>query len=325
MKQTIKNILSNLPYIKSYFHGDAIILMLHRIAPLDNKKLPENEKLKVDPKALENFIIEAKNNGYNFLSLDELYQKLIDGTFLNKKNLVITIDDGYKDNYTYGFPIFKKYQIPFCIYLCTGFLENPNMWWFSIEDFLLKNSSISLHTKKIDISNIKQKSEVFLNIRNEVLNKLDNLHNAKEILNIFGIKHCEKDYKSLALTIEEIQEMCQYKGFTLGCHTHTHPVFNNLSFEELRDDIKKSLNIIHETFGKTPKHFCFPFGGKGEINKTYCDFIKEFNFKTAVTTRNGTIYKTHKNYMHVLPRIFVHSDFKLKDLIKIRKKKIISY
>lgn len=326
MKETIKKILSNLPFVKSYFHGQAIILMLHRISPIDNTRIRENEGLKTDPQSLEKLVLTAKSQGYRFLSLDELYNHLLSNSFIDHKNIVITLDDGYKDNFTHGFPIFQKHNIPFCIYLSTNFLDAPNMWWYSLEDYLLQNIYIKTNDNNLlSLKTQEEKSKAFMSIRSEILSKIDTHTSATEVLKQYNIPHNEVSYKELALNPKEIQTMLSSNLLTLGCHTHTHPVFNNLSFAELQEDITKSLKIIKNEFNITSQHFCFPFGGNREINKDYCDFIKDFNFKTAVTTRSGTIYAQHKDFTHVLPRIFISGNIDFKDLIKFRKKRIVLY
>ena len=37
----------------------------------------------------------------------------------NSSSILVTIDDGFKNNYKVAFPILKKYKIPFIIFLCT--------------------------------------------------------------------------------------------------------------------------------------------------------------------------------------------------------------
>ena len=39
-----------------------------------------------------------------------------------KKFVSITLDDGYANNYEIAYPIFKKYHVPFCIYVCKGMI-----------------------------------------------------------------------------------------------------------------------------------------------------------------------------------------------------------
>lgn len=149
IKTYIKNSLKTLEYlgiVQRYFKGSGAILMLHRIAPIDEKKLPANENLKVSPEFLEHFILQAKDKGYEFISLDTLHQRLISQN-LKSKFLCITLDDGYKDNLTYGLEIFEKHEIPFCIYVCTSFPQGSHdMWWFGLEDFLLQRDALNYET-----------------------------------------------------------------------------------------------------------------------------------------------------------------------------------
>ena len=329
MKQKLKNFLSSFPLVSRVLHGQAIILMLHRIAPINPQGLPENENMKIDPRNLESFIISAKKEGYRFISLEELYNNLQTSTFKDNKNLVITIDDGYKDNYTYGFEIFTRHNIPFCIYLCTHFLSTPNMWWFSLEDFILKHEIINLPliaqlSPKQNINSIPKKSQFFLYLRSYILSRLKQ-DNIKTIMNDLDIPHEIDSYKNLALSQEEINSMLQSPLFTLGNHTHSHSVLNNLTQQEIKDDILCANKIITETFNIKAEHLALPFGGKNEIDQNHCNFIKTLDFKTIVTTRNGSIYAKHKDFLHVLPRIFLSNQTNIKNLIKIRKKIFVTY
>lgn len=47
--------------------------------------------------------------GYHTITLDEMMDAAENGTPLPEKPVVITLDDGYVDNYEYAYPILKKY------------------------------------------------------------------------------------------------------------------------------------------------------------------------------------------------------------------------
>lgn len=71
-----KNILSSIPFINNYFSGIATIFMLHRVDTIDSNRLFPNENMKVSPEFLDSFIVELKSKGYEFISLDRLYEIL---------------------------------------------------------------------------------------------------------------------------------------------------------------------------------------------------------------------------------------------------------
>ena len=55
----------------------------------------------------------------------------------NKPCVVITFDDGYKNNYTNAYPILKKYNIPAIIFLTTNFIDSKNetfMNWEQVKE-----------------------------------------------------------------------------------------------------------------------------------------------------------------------------------------------
>ena len=72
----IRDTLSQFESIQRLFKGSGVIVMLHRIAPFEDKLSP-NEAMKVSPEFLESFIIQALDLKYHFLSLDELYDGLL--------------------------------------------------------------------------------------------------------------------------------------------------------------------------------------------------------------------------------------------------------
>lgn len=324
LKNTLIKQISKIGFVQDIFKGKATVLMLHRIAPFEDGKIPANENMKVSPEFLEDFIIKSKSKGYCFISLDSLYDGLKNDT-LKEKSLVITIDDGYKDNLTFGYPIFKKHNVPFCIYVCTSFPQKShNMWWFALEDYLLKHSTVNIEGVSLDISNLENKQKAFLRFREIIIKSSNNYEDATEIMNKLGIFYNPRDYDDLALLWEEIKYLLEDKLTTIGNHTHSHPIFANLSNNEIIDDVKKANSMFSTHLNYLPEHFAYPFGSRIEVRKEHFELLKELGFKTATTTRNGHIYTQHRNFLTALPRVFLHENLKLEDSFRLRKKIIVT-
>ncbi len=111
------------------------IWMLHRVVVQRSDK-PEQRELEVTPDWLEQKILEYKSNGYTFVSIDELpsifnFQFSI---FNSHRWVCLTFDDGYRDNYTLAYPLLKRLDVPFAVYVTTGFIDNRlPMWWYEGE------------------------------------------------------------------------------------------------------------------------------------------------------------------------------------------------
>lgn len=110
------------------------IWMLHRVVE-QRSDVPEQRELEVTPDWLEQKILEYKSKGYSFISIDNLTTLNTQHSTLNTKKWVcITFDDGYRDNYTLAYPMLKRLNVPFTVYVTTGFIENQmSMWWYPNE------------------------------------------------------------------------------------------------------------------------------------------------------------------------------------------------
>jgi len=325
MKQFILKLLSNNSFINAYFSGIGTIFMLHRVYPFEDGKLLPNENMKVSPLFLERFIIEFKSLGYEFISINELYEILKNNRNV-KKQIVFTLDDGYKDNYVIAYPIFKKYNIPFTIYLSTSFPEKSAvLWWYVLEELIIKNHEIYLSNGNRYICKTSQdKIKTFLQIRETIMSfPQPNIQEKMTILfskyDINWSKCCDE----LTLNWEEIQELSKDNLVTIAGHTKNHYMFKRLEENEIFLEIVEANNLIESKINKKIEHFSYPFGTRDEIGIREFEILKKMNFKTATTTRNGNIFLQHKEHLEALPRIMLTENLGLSDIGKIRKKRII--
>lgn len=86
-------------------------------------------------------------HNYSVISLSELLKGLKGGQ-LPPKPVVITIDDGFKSNYTLAYPVLKKYNFPATLFIYTNFIEknNSSLTWEEIREMTKNNIEIGSHT-----------------------------------------------------------------------------------------------------------------------------------------------------------------------------------
>ena len=92
------------------------VWQLHRVTD-DHSKQDILRAYEISPNRLASLIVEYKQKGYEFVSIAETAKRMGEKRRVNKF-ITITLDDGYADNYEIAYPIFKKYNVPFCIYVC---------------------------------------------------------------------------------------------------------------------------------------------------------------------------------------------------------------
>ena len=135
------------------------IIMYHSVLKSPKTKT----KYIVTPAQLEEDMIYLQNNGYTTITMSDLIDYVYLGTPLPEKPVMLTFDDGYYNNYTYVFPLLKKYQMKAVISVvgtyCEIFSEsmdlNPNyahLTWDNIKEMSesglveFQNHSYNMHS-----------------------------------------------------------------------------------------------------------------------------------------------------------------------------------
>lgn len=73
-------------------------------------------------------------------------------------------------------------------------------------------------------------------------------------------------------------------GHEIGAHTGTHPHLTQVPPARAREEIFASRKKLEDLFGRTVRHFCYPYG---DWNPAVRDLVIEAGYETAVTTEAG--------------------------------------
>ena len=304
-----------------FFSGIGHILMFHRVCPESERpRIPFNTLMEVTPQYLEQTILFFKEQDYEFISMDTLYQRFKEKNF-NKKFVVVTFDDGYMDNLIYGLPVFQKHQVPFTIYVSTNFPNhNAVLWWDLLEDVILERDQIDITIDDQPLSfscaTMAEKEDTYSRIRSIIINfnESEFLEKIRSLFTVF-VDNLYQKTKESALSWEQILTLSQDPLVTIGAHTLNHYALKNLSTEHSRFEIYESKKEIESHIHTPVEHFAYPFGGFAEVGKKDLEITEACGFKTAVATIPGNVFSGHQDTLFFLPRIQLYETF---DLTKIQ-------
>ena len=286
VKKNIDDKLS-FPFIQRRQSSNFQILTYHRVNDEDDSFLPA-----VYTKIFSDQMRYIVSN-FNILTLEDIVERMKKKD-IPYNSIVITFDDGYKDNYLNAFPILKELSIPATIFLATEAVDSQKILWhdkvFSafretrvehFDGFGINNQMYSLMTQEEKTC-----------ARSDILNFLKYVNNEERILYIDRLMdrleiNDKKEELNLMMTWEEIKEMHE-NGISFGAHTVTHTILSNLSIKELRKEIFLSKKLIEENIGTEVKTFAYPNGSKKDFNETTKSLLREAGYSCAVTTIFGT-------------------------------------
>lgn len=296
------------------YGGIGHILMFHRIIPDTHAKRVHNHlSLEITPEHLERIMNFFIKKNYCFLSIDQLYDAFRKGTYPNKKFVVFTFDDGYKDNLEIAYPIFKKYEIPFTVYIATGI---PNrtaiLWWYILEDMLLQNNAVQFSWNEKEhfyYSRTSVEKEKAFELIQSFIHQNFTLENHMELFAAI-FKDFQSDLtinsSTLGMNWDEIRSLNNDPLVTIGAHTVNHFNLSKLPDEVLRSEILDSKIELEEQLVQPITHFAYPYGKSQHASVREFECTNNLGFKTSTTTKIGNLFNSNSQMLCSLPRININ-------------------
>lgn len=246
------------------------VWMLHRVVK-ERSAIRLNADIEVTEDFLNEKILQYQQLGYDFISLDELAIRLRRRDRHSKKFVCITFDDGYRDNYELAYPLLKKLDVPFAIYVCNNFYEKKAvLWWYVLDDLIEERYS--------DKSQ-EQRDEIFSEWHDKALDlKPDEIKQC--ICEEFDTDASIFDAKveQLAMDRQHIVALSKEPLCTIAAHTISHSKLDSLSYEDQYYEIRRSKEELEALIGKEVRHFSYPFGAYND--DTQC-VVRKIAFDTV--------------------------------------------
>lgn len=261
---------------------------------------------------------ESFEQQVRFLSLnfDLMQIRDLDDLWNRKKgrHVLITFDDGYRDNYEWAFPILKAYNSPATFFLTTGFLDERTVAWWDEISWMVRsarqpwipennwtNAALSLKVENIDQS-IKTLLKVYKQLSGE---------NTETFLNFLAestkVGRCPSELADQTwMDWEMVREMHE-AGMDFGGHTVNHPILANQSAAQQRFEIEECKQRIEAEIQTSISAFSYPVGGKDCFNQTTRDCLKQAGFRWGFSYYGGYSHLNKPDPWDI-PRIAVESE-----------------
>jgi peptidoglycan/xylan/chitin deacetylase (PgdA/CDA1 family) len=331
MKQTIIRSGLETLYFSGMHHvmrplvgGVGAILTLHHVRPQRPDAFQPNHLLEITPQFLEGLLKRLKHSALDVISLDEMHARYINGDF-KRRFVCITFDDGYKDLMRYAYPLLKKYQMPFALYIPTSFPDRlGELWWVALEAVIAQNSRIGMaidgKDRFFECGSAPEKYDVFDEIYGYLrsLNTEDELRRVVRDLAAGHRVDMAAFCRDLCMDWQEIVDLAADPLVTIGAHTVNHVMLKKLTDDAtVRAEMDMSRAVLEAALGKRPQHLAYPVGDPTSAGPREFRVAAELGFKTAVTTRPGVLFKAHRDHLTALPRISVNGDFQQQRYVKV--------
>ena len=194
---------------------------------------------------------------WNPVSLAEIRSACLENHSLPDYSVLVTFDDGFRNNVTLAGPILKKYEVPAVVFLTTGQIENKNLLWpQEIRERIIDGSVVPSQRKEREVV-----AETAIAACKKMSQK-DRMAYLEELRKTTTLNF-ELPWKKELYEFMSWDEVCQIRqfGVDLGGHTVTHPILSSLNQESLRDELRLCKKKIESALGEVCFSFAYPNGG----------------------------------------------------------------
>jgi peptidoglycan/xylan/chitin deacetylase (PgdA/CDA1 family) len=297
-----------------YTRGAGVIFMLHHVDPAPPQPFEPNRILKVTPEFLEAVVREVIDAGFDIIPLDQIRQRL-ENADNERPFACFTLDDGYRDNRDHAYPIFRRYNAPFAIYVASDFADGRgDFWWLTFEKVLRAAPQITLRkygeTRHFRLSTPAEKDAAYHEIY-WWLRELPEAQARAVVAELAAAHNIDpaSAHAGLVMSWDELRQLAKDPLVTIGAHTRGHYALAKLGERQARAEMAESIARIEKELGRPCRHFSYPYGCENSAGEREFRIAAELGIETAVTTQKGLLYPENVHEMTALPRLSLNGDF----------------
>lgn len=248
--------------------------------------------------------LEFYKKHYRVLNFEELSSYAGNGK-IPRNSLIITFDDGYKDNIVHALPLLRKYGCPWVLFLSTGYVGSKEVcWWDKFYCLMTYLRNCELQGRLPYLGRIvegfyaefkRDPSALFSSLNDLPTSMLEAF--MKEMRP--HIVHVEEEIQrdNHFMDWGDIDAVGPFTEF--GAHTHMHVNLCTVGVTQAREEINLSKNVLEKHIKRKTLAFAYP---AGRYNETTIGEVKKAGYSYAVIGKRGVNdlknpYKLKRIYM----------------------------
>jgi peptidoglycan/xylan/chitin deacetylase (PgdA/CDA1 family) len=186
------------------------------------------------------------------------------------RHVVITFDDGYRDNYEVAFPVLRQHDATATFFVATGFIDDRTLAWWDAIAFQVRNCA----NATIDMAPWIPFQLAMDGDREAVIQDVLRAYKRLPGHEVPRFRQRLEEQTGVAIaavaddqwmTWDMVREM-KAAGMTIGGHTHTHPVLSSLSEDAQRLEIATCARRMREELDQPMEFFSYPVGSPFAFN-----------------------------------------------------------
>ena len=226
------------------------------------------------------------------------------------RRVMVTFDDGYRDNFTLAFPILRRHGIKATFFLTTGLIDSPSVPWWEELAWMVNRSP----RERIEGRPWFNGSISIRNGRGGAIEALTNTYKTlPDDLSEAYLDHCAAATGSgrcdpalgadLWMTWQMAAEL-RDAGMVVGGHTVSHPVLARCDAARQEREVRDCAARLLDELGVELRYFAYPVGLRHAFDATTRDVLARAGVRLAFSLYGGYL-RPHRLDRYDVPRASV--------------------
>lgn len=236
---------------------------------------------------------------FRVVSLERMVRSLTNPAGPSPNEIVLTFDDGLRNNSTVVCPVLQELRIPAAFFVCPGLLGTGRwLWNHEVRCRLQSLTHPNLVALTARLGFACGSVEGFVEWMKTLA--ISRRLRVEEAIRETTPEFTPTEKQKQAYDIMDWQQLRSLDPelVTIGSHTFTHPILTVLSEEQIEFELVESRRRLEKELGRPVEYFCYPNGSHDHRVRQ----AVARHYKAAVTTDSGIVgLRGHE--LHLLPRI----------------------
>lgn len=201
---------------------------------------------------------------FNVIGIPDLLAHMDGGPKLPERPLLITFDDGYRDNHELAFPVLRGLNLPAVIFLATGAIGTDHvMWWDELRFLLLRTDRTGADLPLVGPRSLHDEPSRTA-ARMELLSALKAVTDdvrvtaMADLRDVLGVGPPRPE-TPLFMDWDAVAELVA-GGVDCQPHTVDHPILTRVDEARARREISESAAEVTRRTGRPSVAFAYPNG-----------------------------------------------------------------
>jgi peptidoglycan/xylan/chitin deacetylase (PgdA/CDA1 family) len=230
---------------------------------------------------------------YHVCQVAEAVELMTSPSTIRRPCVLITFDDGYRDNHRVALPILRSHGLQAVFFLATGFVGTTRIPWWDQIAFMCRHTerraiSLEYPVKRTFVVDDMSRYRV---IRDAIrmyksAATTDSERFMAQLETECAVARPTQSAERLFMSWDEARDLVS-AGMGVGSHTHNHEILAKQTAAAQFDECKTSKGILEAELGQEVSMLSYPVGGRGTFDDVTLDCVRRAGYRFAFAYGGG--------------------------------------